>query len=115
AEREVLLYFKKRLAPRYRLTHPSFVLLPSRAELKRLVSTVEKLDGCETQVTAADIFEIVNRVLTSAKDVMTRVARRVGRLYNGPILFVQPRPTRCDGGPEIIQHVSMKSDPLTRS
>ena len=43
-------------APRYRSRPtPSFVLLPSRAELKWLVSTIEKLDGCETQVTVADI------------------------------------------------------------
>ena len=94
---------------------PSLVLLPSQAEFKRLISTVEKLDGCEPQVTVADIFEIVNRVFTTAIDIMTRVARHVGRLCNVPILHMQPRATRCDSGPEIIQHVSMKSDPLTRS
>src|SRR5215472_5539266 len=91
------------------------VPLPSRIELKRLIRAVEKLDGGKPQVTVADILEIVNLVFTSTIDEMAGVARRIGRLYNGTILRMRPRPTRCDGSPEIIQHVSMKSDPLTRS
>jgi hypothetical protein len=53
-------------------------------------------------------------VFTCAIREVTRVARRVGRLDNGTILCMRPRPTGCDGSPEIVQHVPVKSDPLTR-
>ncbi len=40
---------------------------------------------------------------------------RVGRFDNGAILRMRPGPASCDGSPEIVEHVPMKSDPLTRS
>src|SRR5216683_3177380 len=54
-------------------------------------------------------------VFTCAIHKMTRVARRVGCLDNGAILRIRPRPAGCDGSPEIVEHVPVKSDPLARS
>src|ERR1700676_2098857 len=82
---------------------------------QRLVRTVEKLDGGEPQIGITDVFKIMDLIFTCAIHEVTRVARRVGRLDNGAILRMRPGPASCDGSPEIVEHVPMKSDPLTRS
>src|SRR5258708_812002 len=82
---------------------------------QRLVRTVDKLDRREPPIAITDVFQIMDLVFTCAIHEVTRVARRVGRLDNGAILRMRPGPASCDGSPEIVEHVPMKSDPLTRS
>src|SRR5258708_24267867 len=85
------------------------------ANVQRLVRTVEKLDSGEPQIGITDVFKIMDLVFPYAIHEVTCVARRVGRLDNGAILRMRPGPASRDGSPEIVEHVPMKPDPLTRS
>src|SRR5262249_31892481 len=50
-----------------------------------------------------------------AIDKMTRVTCRIDRLDDGAVLRMRPRSTGRDGSPEIVEHVPVKSNPLSWS
>src|ERR1700730_4773425 len=79
-----------------------------------LVCAVKKLDGCKDELGVADIFEVVDLVLTRFVTFVLGLTGRV-RLFERPTVMHMLAPSPSGHRrPKVIEHMAMKSDPLAR-
>src|SRR5579883_175628 len=82
---------------------------------ERLVRAVEEFNGHEDHFLVTKVFEIVDLVLPEAIALVPGFARLVGVFDRGAVLEVLAPTSAGYGGPEVIQHVAMKPQPLAGS
>src|ERR1700677_4768298 len=79
---------------------------------KRLVGAIEKFDGHEDHLLVADIFQVMDLVLAGPIGLVPGLAGLIG-IFNGRAVVDMLTPAHASHvGPEVIEHMSMKAEPL---
>src|ERR1700758_4666864 len=76
------------------------------------VGALQELDGHEDHLLVAEILEIVDLELAGAVGLVPRLAGRVGIFDGGAVVHVLASAVARHRGPEIVEHVAVKADPL---
>jgi len=63
----------------------------------------------------AEIFQVVDLVLAGFVGLVAGFARLIGVFDGGAVMDVLAAAAPGHRGPEVIEHVAMKADPLARS
>src|ERR1700738_4139129 len=81
---------------------------------KRLVGALEKFDGHEHHLLVAEILQVVDLVLPRSIGFVAGFARRVGIFDRRAVMHVLASASAAHRGPEIVEHMTVKADALTR-
>src|SRR4051794_1887523 len=83
-------------------------------QLKRSVGAVQKLDRGKDHLGIPYVFKVVDHELSGGIGMVTGVAGLVNRLRDAAIGKMGASPAGGHRGPEIVEHMSMEAEPLTR-
>src|SRR5271166_5845211 len=79
---------------------------------KRLIGAVEEFDGHEDHLLVAEIFQVMDLELARSIGLVPGLARLIGIFDGGAVMDMLTAAAAADRGPEIIEHMAMKADPL---
>src|SRR5215468_3163006 len=81
---------------------------------ERLISAFQEFDRHENHVAVADVLKVMHLEFTGPIGLVTCLAGRIGVFDRGAVHQVLAAAAWRDRGPEIIEHMPVKAEPLSR-
>src|ERR1700724_4223417 len=83
-------------------------------ERQRLVRALQEFDGHEHHLLVPEVFKVMHLEFTRPIGLVSSLAWRVGVFNCCAVVHVLASSTTAHGGPEIVEHVAMKTNAFAR-